>query len=99
MISFAYTINFQSKNRKHNGDYVRKDICNVNGLKNIRLFISENSLFVETDDESVWFLDLGAYAHMSCNREWYDEYHDKSDGTHIYLGDNKSDEVQGYGVI
>ena len=36
---------------------------------------------------------------MSRNREWYDEYHQKYDGTHIYLGDNMSHEVQGYGVI
>ena len=36
---------------------------------------------------------------MSYNREWYDEYHENYDGTHIYLGDNKSHDVQGYWVI
>ena len=53
----------------------------------------------ETDDESAWFIDSGASAHMSYNRELYGEYHDESDGTHIYLGDNRSHVVQGYGVI
>lgn len=36
---------------------------------------------------------------MSCNKNWFDEYHDNIDGTHIYLGDNKSHKVQGYGII
>ena len=36
---------------------------------------------------------------MSCNKNWFDEYHDNIDGTHIYLGDNRSHKVQGYGVI
>ena len=81
--------------RKHNGNYVRKDTPDVNGLKNIRLFISENAMSVETDDESAWFIYLSGYAHMSYNREWYDEYHEKYDGTYIYLGDNMSHDVQG----
>ena len=38
-------------------------------------------------------------AHMSCKREWFDEYNEKHDGTHIYLGDNRSHQVQGYGII
>ena len=60
--------------RKHNGNYVRKYTPDVNGFKNLRLFISENSLSAEMDDESAWFIDSSASAHMSCNREWYDEY-------------------------
>ena len=32
--------------RKHDGNYVRKDTLDVNGFKNIRLFISENALSV-----------------------------------------------------
>ena len=36
---------------------------------------------------------------MSCKKEWFDEYHENIDGTHIYLGDNRSHKVQGYGVI
>ena len=46
-------INNDSNNRyiKHNGNYVRKDTPNVNGFKNLRLFISEHALSAETDDE------------------------------------------------
>ena len=36
---------------------------------------------------------------MSCNRDWFDEYHENTDGIHIYLGDNRSHKVKGYGVI
>ena len=36
---------------------------------------------------------------MSCKREWFDEYNEKHDVTHIYLRDNKSHQVQGYGII
>jgi hypothetical protein len=36
---------------------------------------------------------------MTCNKEWYDEYYEKIDGTHIYLRDNRSHKFQGYGVI
>ena len=53
----------------------------------------------KTNDENAWFIDSGASAHMSYNRDWYDEYYEKYDGTHIYLGDNKSPKVIGYGVI
>ena len=27
------------------------------------------------------------------------KYYEKTDGTHVYLGDNRSHKVQGYGVI
>ena len=53
----------------------------------------------ETDGENAWFIDSGASSHLSCNRDWYDEYYEKFDGTHIYLGDNRSHKVLGYGVI
>ena len=36
---------------------------------------------------------------MSSNRDWCDEYYEKFDGTHIYLGDNRSHKVLSYGVI
>ena len=85
--------------KKHNGNYVRKDTLDVNGFKNLRLFISEHALSAETDDENAWFIDSGASSHISCNRNWYDEYYEKSNGTHIYLGDNRSHKVLGYGVI
>ena len=63
------------------------------------MFISEATLFIETDDENVWFIDLGSYAHMSSKKEWFNEYHERICWTHIYLGDNRSYDVQGYGLI
>ena len=94
-------INNDSNNRyrKHNGNYVRKDTIDVNGFKNLKLFISEHALSTETDDENARFIDSGASAHTSCNRDWYDEYYENSNGTHIYLGDNRPHKVLGYGVI
>ena len=55
--------------RKRNGNYVRKDTPDINGFKNLILFIFENALFAKKDDESAWFIDSGASSHMSCNRE------------------------------
>ena len=40
--------------RKHNGNYVRKYTSDVNGFKNLRMFISENALSAKTDDKSAW---------------------------------------------
>ena len=85
--------------RKHNGNYVKTDTSINDGFKNTKLFISEAALFAETDDENAWFIDSGASAHMSCLKEWFDEYHESTDATHIYLGDNRSHKIQGYGVI
>ena len=88
------------KFRRYHGNYVKGDTSGINdGFKNLRLFISEAALCVETDDVNAWFIDSGASAHMSCNRDWFDEYHENTDGTHIYLGDNRSHKVKGYGVI
>jgi hypothetical protein len=79
--------NHESKQRyiRHNGNFVHKDTSVSDGFKNINLFIFEAALFVETDDENAWFIDSGASTHMSCNKEWYDEYYENIDGTHIYL--------------
>ena len=68
-------------------------------FKNLRLFISEDALSVETDNENAWFIDSGASTHMSGKREWFDEYNEKHDGTHIYLGDNRSYQVQSFFII
>ena len=68
-------------------------------FQNLKLFISEAALSVETDDENAWFIDSGALAHMSCVKEWFDEYNESTYATHIYLGDNRSHKIQGYGVI
>ena len=60
------------------------------GFKNLKLFIYKATLSAETDDEYAWFIDSGASAHMSCVKEWFDEYHESTNATHIYLGDNRS---------
>ena len=85
--------------RKHNGNYVKADTSFSEGFKNLKLFISEAALSVETDDENAWFIDSRASAHMSCVKEWFDEYHESKDETHIYLGDNRSHKIRGYGKI
>jgi hypothetical protein len=85
--------------KRHNGNFVHKDILVNDGFKNLKLFISEVALSAENDDENAWFIDFGASDHMTCNKECYDEYYEKNDGTHIYLEDNISHKVQGYGVI
>ena len=69
------------------------------GFKNLKLFIYEVALSIITGDENVWFIDSSASTHMSCNKEWYDEYYENLDGICIYLGYNISHKVQGYGVI
>ena len=54
-----------------------KDTSINNGFKNLKLFIYEVGLSIETDDENVWFTHYGALTHASCNKEWYDEYYEK----------------------
>ena len=63
---------------------------NDDDSKNLKLFISEVALSAETDDENAWFIDSGASTHMSCVKEWFDEYHESTNETHIYLGDTRS---------
>ena len=56
----------KQKFRKYHGNYVKGDTSGINdGFKNLRLFISEAALCVETDDVNAWFIDSGASAHMS----------------------------------
>ena len=85
--------------KKHNGNYVKTDTSINDGFKILNLFIYEATLSAETDDENAWFIDLGTSTHMSCVKEWFDEYHERTNETHIYLGDNRSRKIQGYGVI
>ena len=75
------------------------DLAVIARGKNLQLFLSNAALSTETDDETAWFIDFDASSHMTCNKEWYDKYYEKNDGTHIYLGDNRSLKVQGYGII
>lgn len=89
----------RQRNRSHNGNFVDKDTSINDGFKNLKLFVSDATLSVDNDDVNAWFIDSGASLHMSCNKEWFDEYYENIDGTYVYLGDNRSLKVQGYGVI
>jgi hypothetical protein len=79
----------ESHNANYNGNFANTDDPEINGLRNLRLFISEDALSAETDDKNAWFIDSGASSHMYSRREWFDDYNEKIDGTHIYLGDNR----------
>ena len=61
--------------------------------------MSNATLLVETEDDNAWFIDSGASIHMSCKSDWLDTYHEINNGGHIYLGDNRSHEIKGYGNI
>ena len=89
----------RQRNKRHNGNFVDKDTSINDGFKNLKLFVSNAALSVENDDKNAWFIDSGASLHMSCNKEWFDEYHENIDGTYVFLRDNRSLKVQGYGVI
>lgn len=89
----------RQRNRRQNGNFVDKDTSISDGFKNLKLFVFYATLSVGNDDKNAWFIDSGASLIMSCNKEWFDEYHENIDGTYVCLGDNKSLKVQGYGVI
>ena len=55
--------------------------------------ISQGTMSIETNDKNSWYVDSGSFAHMSCNKEWFDEYYENIDGTHVYLGDGRWLEV------
>jgi hypothetical protein len=75
----------KQKFRKHNGNYVKRDNSINDGFRNLKLFISKVALSIETNDESAWLIDSRASTHMSCNKEWFDEYHESTDETRIYF--------------
>ena len=93
--------NHESKQRykRHNGNFFHKDTFIRDGFKKLKLFIFEVALSVETNDENDWFIDFCASTHMSCNKQWYDEYYENIDGIYIYIENNRSDKFQGYEVI
>lgn len=68
-------------------------------LKKIRLFVFYAALLGETNDVNVWFINYGAILHMTCNKDFFDEYYEDIDGTYVYLGDKISPKDQGYGVV
>ena len=53
----------------------------------------------ETDDVDAWFVDYGASIHMTCNKNWYIKFKKTHNGAHIYLGDDHSYQIKGYGDI
>jgi hypothetical protein len=85
------------KNRKHSGHFVEKNL-NIDS-KDLKLFVSNVALFVETDDVDAWFVDSGASIHMTCNKNWYINFKETHNGAHIYLGDDRSYQIKGYGDI
>ena len=84
--------------KMHNRNCMHKDTSVNDGFKNIKLFIYEATLYVETNDENAWFINSSALSHMSCNRNWFDKYYENNDGACVYLGDNRSVKVQGHGM-
>ena len=62
---------------------MKNDTSINDDFKNLKLFISEVVLSAETDDENAWFIDSSASTHMSCVKEWFDEYHESTNETHI----------------
>lgn len=46
------------------------------GFKNIRLFVSSVVLSSEIDDSNAWFFYSGASIHISCNKDWFENYHE-----------------------
>jgi hypothetical protein len=67
--------------------------------KDLRLFVSNSALSTETDDVDAWFVDCGASIHMTCNKNWYINFKETHNGAHIYLGDDLSYQIKGYGDI
>lgn len=89
----------QFKQRRDSENYVDRDEAISHDFRNLKLFVSNASLLVENNDDNSWFIDFGASNHMSCKIDWFDTYHEVNNGRHIYLGDNRSREIKGYGNI
>ena len=64
--------------------------------RDLRLFVSNVALFVETDDSDAWFVDSRASIHMTCNKKWYTNFKEKQNGASIYLGDDRAHQIKGY---
>lgn len=68
-------------------------------LCDLKLFVFDFSLLAESIDCNDWFIDLEVSIHMSCNKNWLKNFHEKDDGRKIYLGNNRSHDVKGCGYI
>jgi hypothetical protein len=61
--------------------------------------VSNASLSAETDDSDAWFVDFGESIHMTCNKMWYSNFIETQSGASIYLGDDCTHQIKGYGDI
>jgi hypothetical protein len=64
--------------------------------RDLTLFVSNATLFVETDDVDTWFVDSRALVHMSCNKTWYANFKEIQNDASIYLGDDHAHQLKGY---
>lgn len=58
-----------------------KDTSINDGFKNFKLFVFDATLSTEPDDVNALFIDSSASFHMSCHKDWFDEYQENIDGT------------------
>ena len=50
------------------------------------------------DEKNSWILDSGASRHISCRREWFQEF-TPCEGEYVYLGDDTKANVKGRGKV
>jgi hypothetical protein len=65
----------------------------------LKLFMSNAALSAETDDSDARFVDSRASLHMTCNKNWYANFKETKNGASIYLGDDHTHQIKGYGDI
>lgn len=70
-----------------------------NGFLNLRLFVSNAALFVETDDSNAWCVHFGASIYMLCNKCLFGKFYETNNGANIYLGDYHPHYIKGYGDV
>jgi hypothetical protein len=87
------------RNIRHTGHFDDGGETMNDDFKNLKLFISYVALFAKIDDSNAWFVYSGASIHMSCNKNWFENYHETSNGANIYLGDDHSHQIRGYGDV
>ena len=84
----------RNRHKRHTGHFVGK------GLNyDLKLFVSDATIFAETDEVETWFVDSGASTHMTCNKHWYENFKETNNGANIYLGDERAYQIKGYGDI
>jgi hypothetical protein len=86
-----------SINRKHSRHFAEEK-SNIEP-KDLKVFVSNVVLSAETDDVDAWFVDSDTSIHMTCNKNWYTHFKETHNSAHIYLGDDRSYQIKGYGDI